>query len=156
MEQQVSAPYFRPARYFVVLIEDRLGTVPFLCRYRSFTGGFPSTPATPRPGNATLPVRDFAALAGRYINTGYGPLELCLVSESNSSATSSECQALVADAPKVLPGALNPDIPTFLAGWDSIWSSHIRLTHFDGNVFNMSALTSFVRSTPHISLSESD
>ena len=98
---------------------------------------------TPRPANASLPSVRFESLPGTYTNAGYGPFELCLM-PSNSTAASSSCQELAANASVILPGAVNASVPTFLAVWNSPLASHIRLTHFEGNIFNLSMLLSFV------------
>jgi len=103
-----------------------------------------STPApTPRPANATLPSAGLPALAGTYKDSGYGSFELCLASPSPSASASAKCKALTADVPRILPGAVTPGVPTFLAEWNSPWGSHIRLSHYIGNTFNLSLLSSF-------------
>ncbi|RDB30019.1 hypothetical protein Hypma_013824 [Hypsizygus marmoreus] len=98
--------------------------------------------ATPRPTNASLPWTDFITLTGTYDNPGYGKFELCLIAPKHPGASRS-CAALASNAPTILPGAVEADIPTFLAEWDNPGFSHIRLTHFNGNVFNLSTLSSF-------------
>ncbi|RDB29884.1 Gigasin-6 [Hypsizygus marmoreus] len=103
---------------------------------------FPPTPATPRPSNASLPSANFSSLAGIYDNGGYGKFELCLVSLPHPAASES-CKALKSNIPTILPGAVDPKIPTFIAAWDSPWASHVRFTHFSGNIFNVTTLTSF-------------
>ncbi|KAF5373046.1 hypothetical protein D9758_001605 [Tetrapyrgos nigripes] len=54
---------------------------------------------------------------------------------------SDSCRALVDDVPTKLPD-VDTSIPTFVAKWDMPWSSHLVLRHFDGNLFNGSALFS--------------
>ncbi|KAG6844991.1 hypothetical protein H0H87_001934 [Tephrocybe sp. NHM501043] len=99
--------------------------------------------ATPRPTDAQSPSVDFTALAGKYHSDAYGPLELCLVSTTFPTASSS-CKVLAANVSKILPGAVNTSIPTFIGTWDSTGSSHIRLSHFSGDRFNVSVLWSVV------------
>lgn len=91
-----------------------------------------------RPPNATLPAVDFAALVGRYTNPGYGDLEFCLFPAPSSA--SSECQGM----DEHLPGILDPSVPTLVAKWDRLWSSHLKLAHYDGSIFNASTHTSLV------------
>ncbi|KAG5643819.1 hypothetical protein DXG03_009596 [Asterophora parasitica] len=110
-------------------------------RFKPFVTA-PPPPTTPRPANATLPSASFQTLAGIYENPGYGKAEFCFVSSNHSSASQS-CKALIANVSTILPGAVDPKIPTFIAQWDSPWASHIRLRHFSGNLFNTSGLTSY-------------
>ncbi|KAG6915972.1 hypothetical protein DXG01_009061 [Tephrocybe rancida] len=97
--------------------------------------------ATPRPANVAPPSTSFTDLAGKYYSNAYGPLELCLVSP-DFSAASSTCKALAANVSTILPGAVDPSIPTFIAAWDSPAITHIRLRHFNGDHFNISLLNS--------------
>ncbi|KAG5650787.1 hypothetical protein H0H81_011070 [Sphagnurus paluster] len=100
------------------------------------------SPATSRPLNAPPPSVNFTALAGVYDNPGYGNFELCYVS-ANYTAASSSCKGLAANISTILPGAVDATIPTFIGAWDSPWQSHIRLTHFSGDQFNISSLSSY-------------
>ncbi|KAG5634599.1 hypothetical protein H0H81_001413 [Sphagnurus paluster] len=110
---------------------------------RSTYRGHAPTPATPRASKAPLPSLNFTDLAGVYDNPGYGKFELCYVS-TNYTAASSSCKGLAANVSTILPGAVDPAVPTFIGAWNSPWQSHIRLTHFSGNQFNMSFLSSYV------------
>ena len=112
-------------------------------RFKNQSLSSPSPSPTPRPANASFPFGDISSVAGKYNDLGYGPFELCLVSPEDPNASSS-CQALAANISIVLPGATPPDIPTFFAMWDNPAFSHLRFTHFDGPVFNLSALWSLV------------
>ena len=114
-----------------------------MSRFRNQSLSSPSSSPTPHPANASFPFGDISSVAGKYINLGYGPVELCLVSPEDPNASSS-CQALASNISIILPGATPPDIPTFYAKWDSPLFSHFRFTHFDGGVFNLTALSSFV------------
>jgi hypothetical protein len=105
----------------------------------------PAPPAPPRPTNASPPSVNFTSIAGIYNNYGYGSVELCLVSP-NIAAASHSCKAMASNASTILPGAIDPSstIPTYLAEWNGPWMSHIKLTHWDGDLFNVSALSSHV------------
>lgn len=96
---------------------------------------------TPRPSNATSP--DLSSLAGSYHDPAYGTIELCVVS-SSPDKESKACAALRKDAPTILPGAINASssTPTLLAHVNKVFTSHLRLTHFDGAVWNVTELTS--------------
>jgi hypothetical protein len=102
-------------------------------------------PATRRPAKASLPSVNFTALAGNYNNNGYGGFELCLISPQNPTASRS-CQALSSNISTILPGIVDPKIPTFVAEWNNPWASHLRFTHFNENSFNVTAFTSYVSS----------
>ncbi|RDB29989.1 Gigasin-6 [Hypsizygus marmoreus] len=124
------------------LLDEALGLekIDWNSRYQALVST-PLVPATPRPPNSPLPSVNFTSLAGTYNSGGYGKFELCLVKPHAPSASSS-CMALAANISSILPGAINTNIPTFIGTWDSPWLSHVRLTHFSGNLFNVSALTS--------------
>jgi hypothetical protein len=87
-----------------------------------------------RPDDPRPPSSSFKSYTGKYLNPGYGPIELCLVNqdEEDSCGTS------------VLPGTLK-DVPTLIAKWNKFWSTHLKLEHFDGDVWNMTVLASRVR-----------
>ncbi|KAJ7579245.1 beta-lactamase/transpeptidase-like protein [Mycena floridula] len=92
----------------------------------------------PRPSDPSASSGDFVNLAGKYHNSGYGDIELCLVSAPHSAS----CRDTLREASTILPGIDQDSPSTFLARWDRFWSSHLLLQHFDGNLFNMSALAS--------------
>ncbi|KAH8813932.1 beta-lactamase/transpeptidase-like protein [Flagelloscypha sp. PMI_526] len=94
-------------------------------------------PTTSKP--PTLPV---AELAGVY--EGYKKrLELCAVSPTSSSVVSSNCDTLVTNLNKTIPGILSREPPPdFIISVPSPWVTHVALTHYDGNVFNGSAFSS--------------
>lgn len=127
------------------LMDDALGLerVDWSARYKGEVS-IPLPPASPRPANASMPSVNFTSVAGTYNNLGYGSFELCLVSPNNAAASGS-CKALASNVSTILPGAVDPSgkIPTFLAGWNSPAASHLRLTHWNGNTFNVSGLTSY-------------
>jgi hypothetical protein len=101
---------------------------------------------TPRPVKVMLPPVNFTAIAGKYNNNGYGSVELCLVSPKNPTASCS-CQDLASNISTILPGVVNPKIPTFVAEWHSPWASHLSFMHFNGNTCNVSAFISYVSLT---------
>lgn len=109
----------------------------------------PPTAATPRPTNVALPSANFTAFAGNYSSPGYGKFELCLISPENPSA-SSTCKEMTNNIPTILPGAVRPGIPTYLGSFDSPWFTHMRMEHFNGNLFNISLLVSTVCRTLHL------
>ncbi|KAG5643175.1 hypothetical protein DXG03_001379 [Asterophora parasitica] len=106
----------------------------------------PPARATPRPTNTTLPSANFTTFAGQYRNDGYGQFELCQVFPEHAEATI-HCKALVQSLPTILPGAVHPNVPTFFGALDSPWFTHIRLEHFNGDLFNVSTLISTVQNS---------
>ncbi|ESK87475.1 hypothetical protein Moror_11580 [Moniliophthora roreri MCA 2997] len=92
-----------------------------------------------RPTNASDPSIDFTSLAGTYNNPGYGNFTFCLV---NLEPTES-CRELVANASTLLPGAINPTVPTLLAKADAVFAEYVALTHSDGNKFDFATMYSF-------------
>ncbi|KAF8879116.1 beta-lactamase/transpeptidase-like protein [Infundibulicybe gibba] len=123
------------------ILDDALGLSPIDWSSRLRAMQTPTPAAAPRPANVTLPSVEINSIAGRYHHPGYQTVELCLVSHPSPSDF---CQELVSSAPTVLPGVLETfrGIPTFLGRWDSFTFSHIVFTHFDGDMFNVSALAS--------------
>ncbi|KAJ6552199.1 beta-lactamase/transpeptidase-like protein [Mycena vulgaris] len=97
---------------------------------------------TPRPENATLPTFTFESLAGTYSDPGYGAVEFCLVSPDSTSSTSEACHLLLEEVPTTLSDVLDPKIPTLLARWDGFGLTHVSLTHFEHNIFNLSGFAS--------------
>lgn len=91
----------------------------------------------PRPDNPAPPT---ALWEGRYKNDAYGEILLCLVGSKWSSFP--ECFQLTDEVHTKLPGEISPSVPTLVAKWNKIWASHIVLEHFDGDLYNASALNS--------------
>ncbi|KAK0186837.1 beta-lactamase/transpeptidase-like protein [Armillaria mellea] len=93
----------------------------------------------PRPFNPRPPSISFEALSGQYENPGYGTVDFCFIFKNKSASdVPSPCD----DSWTTLPSAIDTSVPTLLAKWDKAWSTHIMLTHFDGNLFNVSTLES--------------
>jgi hypothetical protein len=109
-------------------------------RYKAIKS-VPPEAATARPSSPKAPALDFSALAGKYFNPGYGTLDFCQVTPAPKNA-SAACQALASNLTTILPGGIDTSIPTLLAQYDSPWFSHMRLQHFNGNVFNISLISS--------------
>uniref|UniRef100_A0A0W0G336 Beta-lactamase-related domain-containing protein n=1 Tax=Moniliophthora roreri TaxID=221103 RepID=A0A0W0G336_MONRR len=92
----------------------------------------------PRPENPAPPPVPFEQLSGVYRNLGYGDVEFCFVGGSNTQT----CKDVLEDLPTILPGGVQKDIPTLIAKWDRFRSTHAKLEHFDGPVFNLTTLES--------------
>ncbi|KAL0571496.1 hypothetical protein V5O48_010472, partial [Marasmius crinis-equi] len=93
----------------------------------------------PRPAHPSPPPASFERLAGRYKNGGYGGIELCFADGAKQSVS---CQDNLDELSTVLPGVVDSTIPTLIAKWDKFWSTHIKLEHFDGPLFNVTILES--------------
>ncbi|KAG6819427.1 hypothetical protein H0H93_011954, partial [Arthromyces matolae] len=128
-------------KYYLLDIALGLEPVDWNSRVKQLIPSAIPLPPPKRPSNATLPSVPLPTLAGLYNNDGYGVNEICYVS-APYPAQSKNCEALNANLSTILPGAVDPGVPTLIASWDSPWASHVRLSHFDGNSFNVSALIS--------------
>jgi len=120
-----------------------LQTIDWSARYKSqVTVGFNSRlRPTPRPTNASVPSVPFERLAGKYRDPGYGTVELCLLSRHKAAIMSDSCRRLIDDLNTTLPDILDPQIPTFVTKWE-FRLTHVSLTHFEHNVFNVSGFNS--------------
>jgi hypothetical protein len=99
--------------------------------------------STPRPANATPPTGGIASLVGHYNNPGYTEVEMCLIFPTPGSA-SNACRQLAQTLNSTFPALLNPAIPTLAFTWDRLASQYNMLTHFNGNLFNLTGWTGFV------------
>ncbi|THU84499.1 beta-lactamase/transpeptidase-like protein [Dendrothele bispora CBS 962.96] len=129
------------------LVDEALGLEPvdWDTRYKSSVKSAYAkhkSSALPRPSKPTPPSVSFVELSGRYRNLGYGDIELCFFSSNSTEFQSDGCKSLTEQQPLILPGAVEEDVPTFIAHWNKSWSSHLKLTHFDGSLFNLTALDS--------------
>ena len=77
----------------------------------------------------TLPSLD---LAGTYHSTGYGTVDLCSVNSSSPS-----CQSVLDDF-RAVNGSISPNSTDLFASFDTVWSSHIHLTHADASRYLIS------------------
>ncbi|KAF9463774.1 beta-lactamase/transpeptidase-like protein [Collybia nuda] len=121
------------------LLDEALGLkrVDWNGRYKA---GIKAPNEVKRPIDPSPPPVDFSALAGTYNNHSYGKIELCLV--SNNTSLSGACQALLSKAPRVLPGGVELEIPTFLGEFNGMGMMYISISHFDGSLFNVTGLNS--------------
>ncbi|KAJ7615928.1 beta-lactamase/transpeptidase-like protein [Roridomyces roridus] len=94
---------------------------------------------TPRPTNPASPSVPFISMEGTYSHGAYGAFYPCLV-QSPPSPTCAD----VLGSPVVqrILSVSNSSIPTLIADFKRTGSTHLRFTHFDANVFNVSVLWS--------------
>ncbi|KAJ3513134.1 hypothetical protein NLJ89_g3122 [Agrocybe chaxingu] len=105
---------------------------------------------TPRPSSPVPPTNTFISLAERSFSHGtYGTLQPCVVPETLSSSQLTthqpheDCSALLAShAVKRILSASNLSIPTYIIPWKRSFSTHLRLGHFDANIFSVTILWS--------------
>ncbi|KAH8827681.1 beta-lactamase/transpeptidase-like protein [Flagelloscypha sp. PMI_526] len=92
------------------------------------------SPRTPRPASPNFP-SSLSVLEGHYANPSYGKILLCLV-----LSTFPPCKSLVSSVDVLLPGVFpsNSDVPSMVFAKDNVWISHVKLTHFDGALWNAS------------------
>jgi len=105
---------------------------------------FNSVATGSRPENASSPSvpGGFASIEGNYNHPGYGNWFFC--SFEPDKQPSAACKDFAGNLSVVLPGAVSPTIPTLIAPVDSVLFNYVRLEHFDGNVFNVTFLRSYV------------
>ncbi|CAA7271158.1 unnamed protein product [Cyclocybe aegerita] len=103
---------------------------------------------TPRPSPPTLPSRPFTSLAeSSFSHPAYGTLRPCLVPETVPSAPfyspQAHCGAFLSSyAVERILSASNLSIPTYIIPWKRTFATHLRLAHFDENLFNVTILWS--------------
>ncbi|KAL0577108.1 hypothetical protein V5O48_004861 [Marasmius crinis-equi] len=100
--------------------------------------GAASANATSASANGTIP-GGFPALEGMYTNPAYGNWTFCLAGNGQSS---DPCQNLLTNLSTILPGAVNPEVPTLLAKVESVWVQYVKL-EWNGSQFDVTALSSF-------------
>ncbi|KAF5373123.1 hypothetical protein D9758_001604 [Tetrapyrgos nigripes] len=118
-------------------------------RYKSlvsFQYNQTTTSKLPRPSGPASPSVSFFSIAGAYNDPGYGYIDLCLIPQQDEDIDAAKqpdsCQALLEEVPTRLPDTINTSVPTFVARWDKLWTTHFIFEHFNGNLFNATALAS--------------
>ncbi|KAK1235671.1 hypothetical protein PQX77_001091 [Marasmius sp. AFHP31] len=127
------------------LMDEALGLEPFDWETPAselLTSIFGSIP-TARPDNSSDPSvpGGFASLEGTYNHPGYGDWSFCLFEPAKQP--SEACKDFAANLSTTIPGGIDPEIPTLVAPVTSIWFDYVQLQHFDGNVFNVTFLSSY-------------
>ncbi|KAF9555829.1 beta-lactamase/transpeptidase-like protein [Agrocybe pediades] len=107
---------------------------------------------TPRPTSPEAPSASFSSLAERkYSHPAYGPLEPCLVPTTidddaqhiSSYKAHKHCDSLLeSKAVQRILGASDLSIPTYIIPFKRSFATHLRLSHFSGNLFNVTVLWS--------------
>jgi len=105
---------------------------------------------TPRPTSPEMPTELFSAMAQRkYTHLTYGTLAPCFVpntkKESNNLSQSAHehCDALLqSKAVQRILSASDLTIPTYIIPFKRTFATHLRLSHFSGNLFNVTVLWS--------------
>ncbi|KAF5373108.1 hypothetical protein D9758_001608 [Tetrapyrgos nigripes] len=124
------------------------GPIDWSKRYKSLASSrYNQTMASkfPRPVEPISPSVPFSSIAGAYHDPGYGHIELCLIPQLDEDDVkqSDSCHELLEEVPTRLPDAINTSVPTFVTRWGGLWTTHFIFEHFDGNLFNVTALTSY-------------
>ncbi|KAH9484585.1 Protein flp [Psilocybe cubensis] len=111
-----------------------------------------SQQVTPRPSPPVLPNLPFTSLAEKtFHHPTYGSLKPCLAPQTVSSIAGqtephrphSHCgDFLQSTAVQRILGASDLSIPTYVIPWKRSFSTHLRLAHFTGNIFNLTNLWS--------------
>ncbi|KAF9463776.1 beta-lactamase/transpeptidase-like protein [Collybia nuda] len=128
------------------LLDESLGLtgIDWNSRYKAMIA--PPQDLVKKPVDPSPPFVDFTILAGTYNNPGYGKVELCLV--SNNTSLSKSCQTLISKSSRILPGGVESGVPTFLGEFNALGMTYIRISHYDGNTFNITGLNSFATGDP--------
>lgn len=95
---------------------------------------------TPRPSPPVLPATSFELMEGRFHHPTYGLLSPCYVRVSEPSPTCAD--ALAHHVVQSILNASSPDVPTLIVPFKRTFSTHLRLAHFSGNLFNASVVWS--------------
>ncbi|KAJ7686800.1 beta-lactamase/transpeptidase-like protein [Mycena rosella] len=96
--------------------------------------------STPRAANATPPTGGISSLVGNYSNPGYTEVEMCLIFPASVSS-SDACNMLAQTLNSTFPSLIDPAVPTLAFTWDRLASQYNVLTHFNGDLFNLTGWT---------------
>ncbi|KAJ6471138.1 beta-lactamase/transpeptidase-like protein, partial [Mycena vitilis] len=97
---------------------------------------------TPRPSPPVLPTSAFAAMEGSYKHPTYGSFSPCYM-HSRKAGLSPTCTDVVSHpVVKSILDVSTSGIPTFIVPFKRTFSTHLRLAHFTGNLFNASIIWS--------------
>ena len=104
---------------------------------------------TPRPAPPLSPNAPFTSLAKEsFSHPSYGVLQPCLILASvpfSSDALSefSHCANLLSSSSvQRILGVSDLSIPTYIISWQGFFTTHLRLTHFNENLFNVTVIWS--------------
>ncbi|KAJ7092895.1 beta-lactamase/transpeptidase-like protein [Mycena belliarum] len=98
---------------------------------------------TPRPSSPVPPSAPFSAMEGTFAHGAYPALRPCFV-PARPAPRSAACTALLSTpaVQRILgaPAPARDAAPTLIAAFKSFFATHMRLTHFSGNIFNASLI----------------
>ncbi|KAJ8081127.1 hypothetical protein PM082_017969 [Marasmius tenuissimus] len=125
------------------LLDEALGLEPFdwETAVEVGFGVFSDQPSPHTNASESSMPGGFASIEGTYSHPAYGNWSFCLFEPGNQP--SDACKDFAANLSTILPGGVDPDIPTLIAPVDSVWFDYVRLQHFDGNVFNATLLSAY-------------
>ncbi|KIJ33420.1 hypothetical protein M422DRAFT_35523 [Sphaerobolus stellatus SS14] len=115
------------------LYEKALGLkhVDWDSKYSTRSSNKSSTVKKPSTVQTTLPLSSYT---GIYFNPAYGTVILCPYRNSSSIQSQQHrdhCQSTVSEISQTLPGRH----PEFVFAWDKYWSTHVIVSHSDGDRF---------------------
>ncbi|KAJ7773827.1 beta-lactamase/transpeptidase-like protein [Mycena metata] len=137
-EEEIGAAIVESVKYRIIDEVFQLEPIDWPARYRAQAKKDAPHPSIPRPDTAKPPSVAYSALAGAYENAAYAKLDFCLFWENKT--TGSVCPTLNLSE---LPGVIDPAVPTLIARWDAPLANYMRLAHYSGNTFNLTALFSY-------------
>ncbi|KAF7297131.1 Beta-lactamase domain-containing protein [Mycena indigotica] len=134
-------------RYRVLDALFSLEPVDWNARYQQIATGTAAARAafvsTSRPPNAAPPTvpGGLEAMPGTYSNPGYTSLELCLITPT-PKLQSDPCKALATTLSSTYPQFVaDPRVPTLAFTWDRLAAQYVTLSHFNGDIFNLTGWT---------------
>ncbi|KAJ7611432.1 beta-lactamase/transpeptidase-like protein, partial [Mycena polygramma] len=96
----------------------------------------------PRPSPPVLPTSAFAAMEGSFSHPTYGSFSPCYVRSREAGLTPACTNVISHPVVKSILDASASEIPTFIVPFKRTFSTHLRLAHFTGNLFNTSIIWS--------------
>ncbi|KAF8193266.1 beta-lactamase/transpeptidase-like protein [Mycena galopus ATCC 62051] len=133
-------------KYRIIDEVFELEVIDWTTRYRTQVAKAVPPPPLPRAKDAEATAVPYATLAGAYTHAAYGTLDFCFFWKNVT--TGSACAALVEDVAVRLHGVVEPNVPTLIARWETMVTDYVRLAHYAGNLFNLTALRSYPTEVP--------
>ncbi|KAJ7236023.1 beta-lactamase/transpeptidase-like protein, partial [Mycena rebaudengoi] len=93
---------------------------------------------TPRPAPPMLPAVPFADMEGVFTHGAYGDFHPCFVMAHKTGLSEGCTRVIKGRVVQRILGASDATVPTFVVPFRRSFSTHLRLAHFAGNIFNAS------------------
>ncbi|KAJ7236223.1 beta-lactamase/transpeptidase-like protein [Mycena rebaudengoi] len=93
---------------------------------------------TPRPAPSVLPAVPFADMEGAFTHGAYGDFRPCFVVAHKTGLSEGCTRVIKGRVVQRILGASDATVPTFVVPFRRSFSTHLRLAHFAGSIFNAS------------------